>query len=154
VLKIGISDDLGFKGIFICDKCVGNMNLDNNQKEKLKEYVGNHTTSDLLKCHLCNTHFNLSDGTFIPPDIMADAIESNITNIEDMYTKTNSGEITCTKCGKTTKTTEKRYLCECGTEIKVKDELKKYDMGFVKKNAMKIYVKTLRKGGNVWGVKK
>jgi hypothetical protein len=144
---MSLNETLGYEGIFICDSCLKAMNLDRDQIEAVKGYGDAPANRDLFRCHVCNQQFNLQQGVFILPNKMADLIETSVSKIDEMYQKIRGGRVTCAACGTEQPFNDQsKITCiNCNANIILKDEIKKYKLGFVKKTAMGIYIRSLRK---------
>jgi len=144
---MSFNETLGYNGIFICDSCLRNMNLDKDQIDAVKGYGDAPKDKDLFKCHVCNQQFNLDQGVFILPNKMADLIETSVNKIDETYQKLRNGMVVCTLCGKEQNynNQDKINCAQCNAEIVIKKEIKKYKLGFIKKTAMNVYIKSLRK---------
>ena len=149
---MGISETLGSNGIFICDNCKSRiqLSLDDDQFEALKDEInsGEQTTH---RCFLCSQIKHSEDGLYMPPGMMADAIEKSLDSQEKMYENYKQGKINCPDCGKQIEFTEKKVSCNCGLNINTKKYGKSLKVPMAKKITFKQYIKFLRGKSNVPG---
>lgn len=137
--------DIGKNGIFISDEAVDHLNLtiDKEIFDEMKKHI-QEGDEEMYKCFVTNVWVPKDKGMFIPADKIADAIEKNIEKQEDLVSMFK---------------VDGKYIDDSGVVKDVSDlsksehkkYLKKISLSFVKKGAMRSYVRYLRGKTNIHG---
>jgi NAD+--asparagine ADP-ribosyltransferase len=134
---MGISDMLGTKGIFVSDNALSQLNItiDQDLFDQLKKHV-EEGSEEIYKCYITNVMVPKDKGVFIPPELMADALQRNIDGSDELVKKYKDG-IYVDDDGKE-KSIDELSKSEC------KAYYKKIHLPFTKKMAIRGYVRLLR----------
>jgi ribosomal protein L37E len=147
---VSISDLLGKNGIFISDSARDQLNIKLTEKEfeALKAHIN--STSDpneMKKCFITNKYFKASEGLMLDKHWVADSLQKTLDSQEKVYKDFKENQaIKCSKCGQRDLHNNKDMQCKkCGNLINIKRYEKSIKLPFVKKIAISMYIKYLKK---------
>lgn len=140
--------DMGYKGIFISDKAIEELNIPIDKELALK--AKNHIKQDGVKeqertCYILNKNFKQSEGIYLNPGQIADAIEKVLETKTKLRDEFKSGMLRC-DCGTKLQFKSNLVICpKCKKEINAKKYGKKIKFPATMETAFKLYIKSLRK---------
>ena len=132
--------------MFLCNSCIKGLKFSD---EQIKEVVNFSEITDKaqFKCYVCSAQKNRDEGLYLTNEKIAEILQTVLDKMDAEHQKIKNNIITCRNCGKEHNSTESIIVCSCGNEVKVKEEIKMFKLGMVKRIAYKVLINSVRKGG-------
>lgn len=132
--------------MFLCNSCIKGLNF-NDEQIKQVVHFSEITDKAQFKCYTCSGIKNRDEGLYLTNEKVAEILQTVLDKMDSEHQKIKNGIITCRNCGKEHENKESHIKCSCGNEIKVKEEIKMFKLGMVKRVAYKVLISSVRKGG-------
>lgn len=141
--------DLGYNGIFVSNKAIEELNIpvDMDIVKKAKDHMDQRLSQDAEKtCYILNKNYKVSEGIYLDPDQLADAIEKVMETKEKLWNEVKNDNMLRCDCGTKLKFKTNFVKCpKCEKEINVNKYKRKIKFPASLSLTFKLYIKSLRK---------